>query len=124
MNRLLITCIGAAAATVAISYVLHRQALPEHQGPPSSTRSMTPDILPTEITANDDRRLELPDVGAATDKPLPTGDMTGLLQETITVGELLDEIDADTGEEFTPIDRERLTALLRSDPELRRAVRE
>ena len=124
MNRLVIACIGAAAATVAVSYVLHRQALPEHRTLPSSTRSMTPDILPTEITTNDDRKLELPGAGVATDEPLPTGDTTGLLQETITVAELLDQIDADTGEDFTPVDRERLAALLRSDPDLRRAVRE
>ena len=124
MNKLLIACMGAAVVTVAVSFALHRQALQEQMAPPSSIGSMTPEIQLMETTASTDRKLAPAGGARATDEPLPAGDTTGLLQETITVGELLDEIDADTGEDFTPVDRERLAALLRSDPELRRAVRE
>jgi hypothetical protein len=44
---------------------------------------------------------------------LPESDTTGLLQESLTVDDLLDEIDADSGDEFTPVDRERLAVELR-----------
>lgn len=44
---------------------------------------------------------------------LPESDTTGVLQESLTVDDLLDEIDADSGDEFTPIDRERLAVELR-----------
>ncbi len=53
---------------------------------------------------------------------LPVSDTTGLLQESLTIGELLDEIEADSGHEFMPVDRERLAAQLKSDPELRRVL--
>ena len=44
---------------------------------------------------------------------LPESDTTGLLQESLTVDDLLVEIAADSGDEFTPIDRERLAVELR-----------
>ncbi|HEX9707881.1 MAG TPA: hypothetical protein VGA24_09620 [Steroidobacteraceae bacterium] len=44
---------------------------------------------------------------------LPESDTTGLLQESLTVDDLLDGIDFDSGDEFTPIDRERLAVELR-----------
>lgn len=90
--------------------------------PPSSAGVLTAEAHPTHFIANAGRRPErfIP----PTAQPLPDWDTTGLLQEGITVGELLDEIEADVGEGFAPVDREHLAALLRSDPELRRAVRE
>lgn len=44
---------------------------------------------------------------------LPETDTTGLLRESLTVDELLDEISADSGDALTPEDRERLAVELR-----------
>jgi hypothetical protein len=44
---------------------------------------------------------------------LPESDTTGLLRESLTVDELLDEIDADAGDALTSADRERLAVELR-----------
>lgn len=44
---------------------------------------------------------------------LPESDTTGLLRESLTVDELLDEIDADSGDALASADRERLAVELR-----------
>ena len=49
-------------------------------------------------------------------------DTTGLLRESLSVADLLEEVNGDTGPEFTPVDRERFAAELRSDPDLRDAL--
>ena len=49
-------------------------------------------------------------------------DTTGLLRESLTIAELLDEVNGDSGDGFTPVDRERFAAELESDPQLRDIV--
>ncbi|MGQ0430385.1 MAG: hypothetical protein ACT4UQ_10675 [Gammaproteobacteria bacterium] len=69
--------------------------------------------------------IALPQFRAAAAAEFPPGpDTTGLLQESLGIDDLLDEVEADTGDGSTPVDRERLAAALRSDPELRSAMAE
>jgi hypothetical protein len=69
--------------------------------------------------------IALPEFRADAEAELSPGpDTTGLLQESLSIGELLDEVSADAGEAFTAADRERLEAALRSDPEIRRSMSE
>lgn len=76
----------------------------------------------TGVSLTDDgRRLE--DSGAAITTEFPTGpDTTGLLQESLTIDGLLDEVNADSGDGVMPVDPGRLGAVLRSDAELRKAM--
>lgn len=77
---------------------------------------------PVEIpTANDRRRMTPAGVSPASEF-LPQSDTTGLLQESLSIDDLLDELNADRGAEFIPVNRERFSAVLKSDPELRQAV--
>ena len=55
---------------------------------------------------------------------LPQIDMTGQLQESLNVDELLDLVNAEAGAGFSADDCERLAALLRSDLELRKEIAE
>lgn len=124
MNKLWIGSVLLALGTVAVSFAFHREALLEVREMQSSAAGTTAEMGLMEVEAGVDRRPALVENIRAMAEPLPTADTTGLLQESLTVGELLDAIDADTGEDFRPVDRERLAALLTSDPELQRAVRE
>jgi hypothetical protein len=73
--------------------------------------------------------VAVPPVGrrpAPEPEPLPDldRDTTGLLDESLTIDELLDRIDADAGDGAEPVDRSKLAAALRSDAEIRKAMGE
>lgn len=68
------------------------------------------------------RQRELPAARIPQPESLPTADTTGLLDQSLSIDELLDRVDADTGEDFNPVDREQLATVLRSDPEIRKAM--
>jgi hypothetical protein len=98
MNKLLIgTIVFCALATVAGSFAFKRGA------PTDDLNGNEPAI--TVVTA--------PVHASPAREFLAESDTTGLLQESLTVEDLLEEIDADAGDEFTPIDRERLAVELR-----------
>jgi hypothetical protein len=66
-----------------------------------------------------------PDAGTAPVAELnPDADTTALLLESQTVEEFLDLADATSAEPLDDADRKRLTALIRSDAELRKHFRE
>jgi hypothetical protein len=72
-------------------------------------------------TVADPRRPGRTDASPAAE--FPEGpDTTGLLQESLTVDDLLELADADTGGDSEPVDRSTFAALLKSDPELRRVI--
>jgi len=109
-------------ATFAVSYAWHRNPQGGDQrerGSADATATLTgPAGIPTAVNPG-------PPAGAGAipaAEPLPEWDTTELLQESLTVNELVEVANADAGEGFTPVDHERLAALLRSDPELRKAV--
>lgn len=72
------------------------------------------------VTA-DDRRTARTRVRPASEFPSDS-DTTGLLRESLTIDELLDEVNADSGAGFTPVDGASFAALLNSDPALRKAL--
>ena len=113
-----------ALATFAVSYAWHRN--PQGGGQrerrsAEATATLTgPAVIPT--TENPGAPASAGAIPATA--RLPEWDTTGLLQESLTVDELLEAANADSGEGFTPVDRERLAALLRADAELRKALGE
>lgn len=79
--------------------------------------------------ATDDRdlaaRTRVAAVETRTESELASApDTTGLQRESWTVDELLDELNADLAPGFTPVDRDRFTEIVMSEPELRRGVAE
>ena len=114
MKRLAIGLIAlCAVATLALSHTPKRVRAGEtpasqaqatmagttdHRRPPARASAIPPSIISTDA------------------------DTTGLLRESLTIAELLDEVNGDSGDGFTPVDRERFAAELKSDPELRDVV--
>ncbi len=98
MNKLLIGTIAfCTLATVAGLFSLERNvAIDDLNG-----RALVTAVVAAPIHAIPAREF------------LPESDTTGLLRESLTVDELLDEVDADAGDVLTPADRERLTVELR-----------
>lgn len=125
MNMLRIATITLCAlATLAGSFALKRNFTDEVL----DTRApATPAAAPARrmtILAADDWRRPTPTGASPASEFLPQSDTTGLLQETLSIDDLLDEVNADSGDGFTLVDREQFAALLRSDPELRKALAE
>jgi hypothetical protein len=113
-----------ALATLAGSFALKRNATSEimhRQQPTTPDAVATLDAAVGTAMANDRRRMPPTGANPATEF-LPQSDTTGLLQESLSIDDLLDIVDADTGDDFTPVDHGRFAALLKSDPELRRAA--
>ena len=111
-----------ALATFAVSFAWHRN--PQGGGqrerrPADATATLTG---PAGILTTRDPELPAGPGAIPAHESLPEWDTTGLLQESLTVDELLEAANADSGEGFTPVDRERLAALLLADPELRRTI--
>jgi hypothetical protein len=98
MNKPLIgTIVFCALAAVAASFAFER-------GPPTDDlngNAPATIVVTAPVHASPAREF------------LPESDTTGLLQDSLTVEDLLEEIDADSGDEFTPTDRERLAVELR-----------
>ncbi len=107
MNQLLIGTLALCAlAALAGSFAFKRDT------PIDDENGRAP--LTTAVTAAvDGRLLQTPIVTGPVHEFLPESDTTGLLQESLTVDDLLDEIEADFAPEFTPVDRRRLEAELR-----------
>jgi hypothetical protein len=78
---------------------------------PASSRS-TPEI---------GRYSSYPEV-ALEPESLTEEDTTHLLQPPLTIDHLLDELNSDLGAGAVPVDRDAVEALLRRDPELRKAL--
>jgi len=78
---------------------------------PASSR-FTPDIR---------RHSSYPEV-APEPESLTEEDTTHLLQPPVTIDHLLDELNSDLGAGAVPVDRDAVEALLRRDPELRKAL--
>ena len=108
-----------AAASVGAWLSLRDTETPEAPAPQATRAPMNPfaastpgsqRTAPATATAmNKARELrELPDESDATD----------ILAARMTLDELLDELDADIGEDGEPIDREAVGASLRTDPAL------
>lgn len=76
--------------------------------PAMSSMSTTPGVRPIPIAGT--LPAEVP----------PLTDTTGLLQ-SLTLDELLDQVEADSGGAFSVLEREQLATELRADPELRSA---
>jgi hypothetical protein len=114
--------VGVALATFAVSWAWHRnpQGSSQRERPLADVTTIL--TGPAGIPATVDRSPAAGPGMARSQEPLPDWDTTDLMQESMTVDELLVEANADSGEGFTPVDRERLAELLRSDPELRKAV--
>jgi len=112
-------------ATVAGSLALKRNTMGEvfDQRAPAKPVAVATQCTMRILTANDRRRPTRTGVSPASER-LPESDTTGLLRESLTIGELLDELNADSGAGFTPVDGRRFADLLRSDPELRKAIAE
>ena len=110
-----------ALATFAVSYAWHRNPQGGGQRERRTAAATATLTGPAGIGAIVDREIPARAVSPARE-PLPESDTTGLLQESLTVDELVDGANADSGEGFTPVDRGELAELLRSDPELRKAV--
>lgn len=88
-----------------------------------------PPARPTSASAinrtarpSDGRQRELPADSGPQPELLPVSDTTGLLESSLTIGELLDRVDSDMGEGFSLLDRGQLAAVLQSDPEIRKAM--
>jgi len=127
MNMLRVGTITICAlATLAGSHALKRNITDEimdTRAPATSAAAATPARTMTVLAADDWRHPTL--VGASpASEFLPESDTTGLLQDSLTIDDLLDETDADSGDGFTLVDREQFAAELRSDPELRKAIAE
>lgn len=69
----------------------------------------------------DDRRPARMSVSPASELPSDS-DTTGLMRESLTIDELLDEVNADSGAGFTPVDRGNFAAWLNSDSALRKTL--
>lgn len=125
MNTLRIGAITICAlATLAGIFALKRNATSEvmHRQQPTAQAAVAAlDGAADAVMAND--HGEMPPTGANPGSEfLPQSDTTGLLQESLSIDDLLDIVNADTGDDFTPVDRGRFAALLKSDPGLRRAL--
>jgi hypothetical protein len=120
------TVIICVLATLTGSFALKRNIADEvldKRAPATPAAAATRARTMTVLAADD--RLRPTPVGASPETELlPESDTTGLLQESLTIDELLDEVNADSGDGFTLVDREQFAALLRSDPELRKALAE
>jgi hypothetical protein len=127
MNMLRIGTITICAlATLAGSFALKRNIADEvldKRAPATPAAAATPARTMTVLAA-DDWQSPTPAGASPESEFLSEADTTGLLRESLTIDELLDEVNADSGDGFTPVDRERYAALLRSDPELRKALDE
>lgn len=77
--------------------------------PAMTSTTITPGVRPLPIAGT--LPAEIP----------PMIDTTGLLTQSLTIDELLDQVAADAGDEFSAADRLQLAAELRADPELRKA---
>lgn len=76
--------------------------------PAMSSMSTTPGVRP------------LPIAGTPAAEVPPLTDTTGLLQ-SLTLDELFDQVEADSGGAFSVLEREQLATELRADPDLRSA---
>lgn len=118
MNKLRIGTITFCALVILIgSFALKRNTTSDivnPQPPAVPAAAATPAGMIGIVTANVSLESEY----------LPESDTTGLLQESLSIDELLDLVNDDPGDGFIPVDRERFAALLRSDPELRKALSE
>ncbi len=115
-----------ALATLAGSFALKRNAtsdVMDRQRPTAPAAAATLARTIDIVTANDRRRMTPAGVSPASEF-LPQSDTTGLLQESLSIDDLLDEVNADPGSGFIAVDRDRFAAVLRSDPELRKAIAE
>ncbi len=113
--------VGIALATVAVSWAWHRNPQGSDQRGQPSDGATAALIDPAGFPAPGQSLLPVESPGPAAE-PLPAGDTTGLLLESVMLDDLLIEANGDSAEGFTPIDRERLAEQLRSDPELRKVV--
>jgi hypothetical protein len=113
-------------ATLAGAFALNRNAVSVAPNRQALTAPVAATTMAgtSEILTSDDRRLVTPAGAAPASELLPESDTTGLLKESLTIDDLLDKVNADSGDGFTPVDRERFAAMLRSDPELRKAIAE
>jgi hypothetical protein len=66
------------------------------------------------------RRAQIFSTAGATE--FPEGPDTSGLQESLTIDGLIDEVNADSGDGFMPVDPSQFGDLLRSDPALRKAM--
>jgi hypothetical protein len=111
-------------ATLAGAFALNRNATSDimnRQPPTTPAAVITPARTIEIVTASDLRHMTPAGVSPASEF-LQQSDTTGLLRESLSIDDLLDEVNADPGAGFTPVDRERFAAMLRSDPELRKAI--
>lgn len=125
MNMLHIGAISfCALATLAGSIALKRDTAGDvmDQAAPTGPAAAAALAWTTDIATINNRRRTTPAGASHTSEFLPESDTTGLLQESLTIDDLLNEIDADAGIGSSAVDRERFAAVLRSDPELRRAI--
>jgi|APLak6261659120_1056016.scaffolds.fasta_scaffold14231_2 hypothetical protein len=115
-----------ALAVLAGSFELKRNATSDIRDRQPSTAPATVTTLARtiDIISADDRRRMTPAGAGPASEFLPQSDTTGLLQESLSIDDLLDEVNADPGPGFVPVDRDRFAAMLRSDPELRKAILE
>lgn len=112
---------GAVLALAATALLLRDGAGSGAGAKPQASLAAVPAIRRTIIGPGGRQQL-LPAVARSRPESMPTADTTGLLEQPLSIDELLDSLDADTGKDFSPMDREHLAAVLRSDPEIRKAM--
>ncbi|MEX2151487.1 MAG: hypothetical protein WD793_14840 [Steroidobacteraceae bacterium] len=113
--------VGVAATLAAAFLLLHNDQEGGRDELPSFASPLASSIAPSTTTPGV-RQLPLPVTGIAPQgEILPLTDATGLLHQSLTIDELLDQVEADSGGAFSALEREQLAAELRADPELRKA---
>lgn len=115
-----------ALAVLAGSFELKRNATSDitNRQPSTAPAAVTTLARTIDIISANDRRRMTRAGASPVSEFLPQSDTTGLLQESLSIDDLLDEANADPGPGFIPVDRKRFAALLRSDPELRKVIAE
>lgn len=112
-----------AVASFAVSFALNRNAASglHVEAPKGPTAAVPAAGVAGMLTAPDLQRQT--QASMASIAGVPGGpDTTGLLQEALTIDGLLDAVNADIADGFTPVDRVQFKAQLESDPELRKSL--
>ena len=111
-----------AVLSFAVSFALKLNAGGESQvGAPAGEPAATAQVSATTVPVAPELQRGIPTAVAAMDGVPEAPDTTGL-QQPLGIDELLDMVNADSADGFTPVDRRRFTAQLESDPALRQAL--
>ncbi|MGH8250771.1 MAG: hypothetical protein ACREVI_08735 [Steroidobacteraceae bacterium] len=124
MTRSIVAIAACTLAMLAAVVTLKRgngdaMTGPAHAGPVAAMSTAGTDPVPAAI----ERQAALSQTASAVEI-LPESDTTGLLQESLSVSDLLDAVNADHGIGFSPVEPQQFRQIVQSDPALRRAFGE